>query len=113
MCIRDSLTSLNSWLLVIVFACFAFIFSVWSAMAPTYLQTPLVGMDMACLLYTSGRGGGGRALLCPAPVRLPYSARSAGAAACSSAILRATELRTFGNRKSDAAATRQSTAVAT
>ena len=41
------LTSLNSWLLVIVFACFAFIFSVWSAMAPTYLQTPLVGMDMA------------------------------------------------------------------
>ena len=47
MCIRDSLTSLNSWLLVIVFACFAFIFSVWSAMAPTYLQTPLVGMDMA------------------------------------------------------------------
>lgn len=41
------LTSLNSWLLVIIFACFAFIFSVWSAMAPTYLQTPLVGMDMA------------------------------------------------------------------
>ena len=41
------LTSLNSWLLVIVFACFAFIFSVWSAMAPTFLQTPLVGMDMA------------------------------------------------------------------
>lgn len=41
------LTSLNSWLLVIVFASFAFIFSAWSAMAPTYLQTPLVGMDMA------------------------------------------------------------------
>lgn len=41
------LTSLNSWLLVIIFACFAFIFSVWSAMAPTFLQTPLVGMDMA------------------------------------------------------------------
>lgn len=41
------LASLNSWLLVIIFACFAFIFSVWSAMAPTYLQTPLVGMDMA------------------------------------------------------------------
>ncbi len=41
------LTSLNSWLLVIVFACFAYIFSVWSAMSPTFLQTPLVGMDMA------------------------------------------------------------------
>lgn len=41
------LTSLNSWLLVIIFACFAFVFSVWSAMAPTFLQTPLVGMDMA------------------------------------------------------------------
>jgi len=40
------LTSLNSWLLVIIFACFAFIFSVWSAMAPTFMQTPLVGMDM-------------------------------------------------------------------
>lgn len=41
------LTSLNSWLLVVVFACFAYIFSVWSAMSPTFLQTPLVGMDMA------------------------------------------------------------------
>lgn len=43
----SGLTSLNSWLLVIVFACFAFLFSVWSAMSPTYMQTPLVGMDMA------------------------------------------------------------------
>lgn len=41
------LTSLNSWLLVITFACFAFIYSAWSAMAPTYMQTSLVGMDMA------------------------------------------------------------------
>jgi MFS family permease len=41
------LTSINCWLLVIVFACFAYIFSTWSALAPTYMQTDLVGMDAA------------------------------------------------------------------
>ena len=42
----SGLTMLNTWLLVIIFACFAFIFSCWSAMAPTYMQLS-AGMDMA------------------------------------------------------------------
>lgn len=42
----SGLTDLNTWLLVIVFAAFAFIYSCWSAMSPTF-GVVAVGMDMA------------------------------------------------------------------